>query len=70
MTNLKYFIMIIVVTVLAIWFSLASGSDPTMDYKSLKGSGMSPRDYDSLVKERQSEYANYIKNNQTSYIFR
>ena len=62
--------MIIVVTVLAIWLPLAGGSDPTMDYKSLKGSGMSPRDYDSLVKERQSEYANYFKNNQTSYIFR
>ena len=26
------------------------GSDPTMDYSSLKGSGLSPQDYDILVK--------------------
>ena len=34
-----------------------SGSDPTMDYSSLQGSGMSPQEYDSLVKERQLQYA-------------
>ena len=35
----------------------ASGSDPTMDYSSLQGSGMSPQEYDALVKERQLQYA-------------
>ena len=34
-----------------------SGSDPTMDYSSLQGSGMSPQEYDALVKERQLQYA-------------
>ena len=32
-------------------------SDPTMDYSSLQGSGMSPQEYDALVKERQLQYA-------------
>ena len=34
-----------------------SGSDPTMDYSSLQGSGMSPKEYDALVKQRQLQYA-------------
>ena len=34
-----------------------SGSDPTMDYSSLQGSGMSPKEYDILVKQRQLQYA-------------
>ena len=34
-----------------------SGSDPTMDYSSLQGSGMSPEEYDALVKQRQLLYA-------------
>ena len=34
-----------------------SGSDPTMDYSSLQGSGMSPQEYDALVKQRQLQYA-------------
>ena len=33
------------------------GSDSTMDYNSLKGSGMSPQGYDALVKQRQLQYA-------------
>ena len=33
------------------------GSDPTMDYSSLQGSGMSPQEYDALVKQRQLQYA-------------
>ena len=32
------------------------GSDPTMDYKSLGGSGISPHEYDELVKQRQLQY--------------
>ena len=34
-----------------------SGSDPTMDYSSLKGAGISPQEYDALVKQRQLQYA-------------
>jgi len=34
-----------------------SGSDPTMDYSSLQGAGMSPKEYDILVKQRQLQYA-------------
>ena len=44
-----------------IWFFQRSGSDPTMDYSSLQGSGMSKRDYDALVKQRQAQYADDIK---------
>ena len=32
-----------------------------MDYSSLQGSGMSPQDYDALVKQRQAQYADDIK---------
>ncbi len=39
-----------------------SGSDPTMDYSSLQGSGMSPQEYDTLVKLRQLQYAEENKN--------
>ena len=39
-----------------------SGSDPTMDYSSLQGSGMSPQEYDALVKQRQLQYAEENKN--------
>ena len=39
-----------------------SGSDPTMDYSSLQGSGMSPQEYDTLVKQRQLQYAEENKN--------
>ena len=39
-----------------IWFLRRGGSDPTMDYSSLQGSGMSPQDYDALVKQRQTQY--------------
>ena len=28
-----------------------------MDYSSLQGSGMSPQEYDALVKQRQLQYA-------------
>jgi hypothetical protein len=38
------------------------GSDPTMDYSSLNGSGLSPQDYDILVKQRQAHYAKEIGN--------
>ena len=34
-----------------------SGSDCTMDYSSLEGSGMSPQEYDALVKQRKLQYA-------------
>ena len=34
-----------------------SGSDPTMDYSSLQGTGMSPQEYDTLVRQRQLQYA-------------
>ena len=37
-----------------------SGADTTMDYGSLKGSGLSPQDYDALVKQRQNQYADQI----------
>ena len=40
-----------------IWFLQRCGSDPTMDYSSLQGSGMSPQDYDVLVKQRQTQYS-------------
>ena len=43
-----------------IWFFDKSGSDPTMDYGSLQGSGLSPQDYDALVKQRQTQYADEI----------
>ena len=39
-----------------------SGSDPTMDYSSLQGPGMSPQEYDTLVKQRQLQYAEENKN--------
>ena len=39
-----------------IWFLQRGCSDPTMDYSSLQGSGMSPQDYDTLVKQRQTQY--------------
>ena len=42
-------------------FFQRSGSDPTMDYSSLHGSGMSPQDYDALVQQRQAQYADAIK---------
>ena len=38
------------------------GSDSTMDYSSLQGSGMSPQEYDALVKQRQLQYAEENKN--------
>ena len=34
-----------------------TGSDPTMDYGSLKGSGMNAGEYDSLVTQRQNQFA-------------
>ena len=39
------------------WIFNGYGSDPTMDYSSLKGSGLSPKDYDDLVIQRQFKYA-------------
>jgi hypothetical protein len=33
-----------------------------MDYSSLQGSGMSPQEYDALVKQRQLQYAEENKN--------
>ena len=39
-----------------ILFLQRGGSDPTMDYSSLQGSGMSPQDNDTLVKQRQTQY--------------
>ena len=44
------------------FFLQSSGSDPTMDYRSLQGSGMSPQDYDVLVKQRQAQYDDDAKN--------
>ncbi|SVB03005.1 uncharacterized protein METZ01_LOCUS155859 [marine metagenome] len=44
------------------------GSDPTMDYSSLKGSGLSPQDYDILVKQRQAQYAKEIGNDHDDWI--
>ena len=44
------------------------GSDPTMDYSSLKGSGLSPQDYDILVKQRQTQYAKEIENDYDDWI--
>jgi len=44
------------------------GSDPTMDYSSLKGSGLSPQDYDILVKQRQAQYAKDIGNGHDDWI--
>ena len=40
----------------------SGGSDPTMNYSSLQGSGMSPQEYDALVKQRQLQYAEENKN--------
>ena len=40
----------------------SSGSDPTMDYSSLQGSGMSPQEYDTLIKQRQLQCAEENKN--------
>ena len=37
--------------------TMTGGSDPTMDYSSLQGSGISPKEYDALVKQRQLQYA-------------
>ena len=48
-------------TFIFIWFFQREGSDPTMDYSSLQGSGMSAQDYDALVKQRQAQYADDIK---------
>ena len=39
-----------------------SDSDPTMDYSSLQGSGMFPQEYDTLIKQRQLQYAEENKN--------
>ena len=36
------------------------GSDPTMDYNSLQGSGISPQEYDLLVQHRQLKYSEQI----------
>ena len=41
-------------------FFQRNGSDPTMDYSSLKGSDLTPQEYDDLVKQRQSQYVNEI----------
>jgi len=38
-------------------FYRGGGSDITMDYSSLHGSGISPQEYDDLVRQRQSQYA-------------
>jgi len=43
------------------WFFQIGGSDPTMDYSSLQGSGISPREYDDLVKQRQTQYVAHMK---------
>ena len=59
---MKKFI-ILLMLVLSVSFSCffqRNGSDPTMDYSSLKGSDMTPQEYDDLVKQRQSQYANEI----------
>jgi hypothetical protein len=52
----KLFFVLIVPFILYYFFQ-STGSDPTMDYSSLQGSGMSPQEYDSLVKQRQLQYA-------------
>ena len=57
-------LIIIALIFLSIWFIKYNGTDPTMDYSSLKGSGLSPRDYDVLVQERQSQYTQDSKNDQ------
>ena len=51
-----------------IWFFDKSGSDPTMDYWSLQGSGLSPQDYDALVKQRQTQYAKENENDYDDWI--
>ena len=38
-------------------FKESIGSDPTMDYNSLQGSGISPQEYDLLVQHRQLKYS-------------
>ena len=56
-------IIILLMLVLSVSFSCffqRNGSDPTMDYGSLKGSGLTPQEYDDLVKKRQLQYTNEI----------
>ena len=57
MTTLHLWLIIMICTFTSFWFVNRNGSDPTMDYHSLKGSGLSPKDYDVLVKQRQYQYA-------------
>ena len=65
--NNKYIIsqlwlIIIALIFLSIWFFTYNGIDPTMDYSSLKGSELTPRDYDTLVHQRKDQYARDSKN--------
>ena len=54
-------LLIFITIFIVVWMSQKDGSDPTMDYSSLKGSGLSPGGYDDLVKQRQAQYAKDIK---------
>ena len=51
-----YFLILLITFIIILFFLQKSGSDPTMDYSTLQGSGMSPQDYDALVKQRQAQY--------------
>ena len=53
-------LLLFITSFIIIWFVEKSGSESTMDYGSLQGSGLSPQDYDALVKQRQTQYADEI----------
>ena len=62
----EQFLLLIFITIfIVVWISQKDGSDPTMDYSSLKGSGLSPRGYDNLVQQRQVQYTKDIKDDST-----
>ena len=56
MRRLTILLFILIVPFTFYCFLQKTGSDPTMDYNSLQGSGMSPKEYDALVKQRQLQY--------------
>ena len=59
---MKKLLLLIFIAPFLFCFFQRFGSDPTMDYSSLQGSGMSPQEYDALVKQRQLQYAEENKN--------
>ena len=65
----KLILLLTLITLLIVnCFFQKGGSDPTMDYSSLKGSGLSPQDYDILVKQRQTQYVKEIENDYDYWI--